>query len=81
MGAFCLLKTPFNSSFDTRLLQGSNHTTQLYRHHLSDAFLAQCRDVFVQSSALRNFVPKAVTSEALNSTTDAKGCIKMVQKY
>ncbi|ELU10178.1 hypothetical protein CAPTEDRAFT_187351, partial [Capitella teleta] len=56
VGATCLLKTPFNSSFDAAILRQINATHRNYTL-LEKFFIPECRDVFVKGIALGNFVP------------------------
>lgn len=58
VGAICMLKSPFNSSFDADILRAVNFTSQSQRL-LEKYFEAGCGSVFVKGLPMMNFVPPA----------------------
>jgi len=58
VGATCVLKSPFNSSFDADRLRTLNFTSRSQRL-LEKYFEAGCESVFVKGLPMMNFVPPA----------------------
>jgi len=57
LGATCVLKTPFNSSFDFDVLLSRLNDTRQNFPLIKDYFDDSCQSVFVGSQPLMNFVP------------------------
>ena len=66
VAATCVLRSPFNSSFDAALLRQVNFTHQSY-DLLSKYFEPSCESVFVRGLRLENFVPPPPTSSPQSS--------------
>jgi len=58
VAATCVLKSPFNSSFDADRLRTLNFTRSS-QQLLEKYFEAGCESVFVKGLPMRNFVPPA----------------------
>ena len=71
VSATCVLKTPFNSSFDEAILKQLNFT---YRNfELLDRYFEQsCESVFQKGLPLENFVPPAPTDSPLTEAIKDK---------
>jgi ATP-binding cassette subfamily A (ABC1) protein 2 len=69
LGATCLLKKPFNSSFDETIMRQINSTHRNYTL-LEKYFIPSCRDVFVKGIPLGNFVPPPPTGVPMPMMND-----------
>jgi len=74
VAATCVLKSPFNSSFDADRLRTMNFTTRS-QQLLEKYYEAGCESVFVKGLAMMNFVPPApvIIDTANNSLPFASG--------
>ena len=79
VSATCVLKFPFNSSFDADRLRSLNFTSRSQRL-LERYFEAGCESVFVKGLPMMNFVPPAPviiettnTSSPLSSGKSSRG--------
>lgn len=65
VAATCILRSPFNSSFDADILKNINST---YRNFnlLNRYFVPACESVFVGGLPLQNFVPPTVTASPVD---------------
>ena len=59
-GATCVLKSPFNNSFDADMLKRLNFSYGDFKM-VSHYFNPECESVFVRGLPLENFVPPAPT--------------------
>ena len=69
VGATCILKKPFNSSFDAAILRQINSTHRNFTL-LEKFFEPGCRDVFVKGIDLENFVPLPPTGSPIPMLND-----------
>jgi len=74
VAATCVLKSPFNSSFDADRLRTLNFTSHS-QHLLEKYFEAGCESVFVKGLPMMNFVPPApvIIDTANKSLSPASG--------
>lgn len=70
VAATCVLRTPFNSSYDSDILKRVNTTYRNFRL-LDKYFISSCESVFVGGLPLQNFVPPAVTVSPLVVKNDS----------
>jgi len=68
ISATCVLKTPFNSSFDADVIRSMNVTRRRDFRLISRYFDAACESVFVGGLQLMNFVPPASVLSPRNDT-------------
>lgn len=70
VAATCVLRAPFNSSYDSDILKRVNTTYRNFRL-LDKYFVSSCQSVFVGGLPLQNFVPPAVTVSPLVVKNDS----------